>query len=142
MSSKFVNYLSRTVAAAGSRRGVIAVASAVLTSVARLPRRAAAGKRDRCKVRHSEREIRRFIRRAAKRYKQSKRAMLRVAECESNFDPCAVNRAGPYYGLYQYLKSTWKTTPYGNKDIFDPEAQAFATGWMWKEGRKDEWACQ
>ena len=24
----------------------------------------------------------------------------------------------------------------------DPEAQALATGWMWKEGRKNEWACQ
>ncbi len=68
--------------------------------------------------------------------------MVRVARCESVLDPCAVNRSGPYYGLFQYLKSTWKTTPYGDRDIFDPEAQSLATGWMWKQGRKNEWACQ
>ena len=68
--------------------------------------------------------------------------MVRVARCESVLDPCAVNRKGPYYGLFQFLKSTWKTTPYGDHDIFDPEAQALAAGWMWKQGRKNEWACQ
>ena len=68
--------------------------------------------------------------------------MVRVARCESNLDPCAFNRSGPYYGLYQFLKTTWKTTPYGNENIFDPEAQALAAGWMWSEGRKNEWACQ
>ena len=68
--------------------------------------------------------------------------MERVARCESNLDPCAVNRSGPYYGLYQFLKSTWKTTPYKNDNIFDPKAQALATGWMWKQGRKNEWACK
>jgi hypothetical protein len=68
--------------------------------------------------------------------------MVRVARCESNLDPCAVNRAGPYYGLFQFLKSTWKSTPYGDEDIYDPKAQAMAAGWMWKKGRKDEWACK
>jgi hypothetical protein len=42
--------------------------------------------------------------------------MVRVARCESVLDPCAVNRSGPYYGLFQYLKSTWKTTPYGDRE--------------------------
>ena len=94
------------------------------------------------KVRHSEQEILQFIAKAAKKYGQSENAMVRVARCESVLDPCAVNRSGPYYGLFQYLKSTWKTTPYGDRDIFDPEAQSLATGWMWKQGRKKEWACQ
>ena len=66
--------------------------------------------------------------------------MVRVARCESNLDPCALNRIGPYYGLYQYLKSTWPSTPYRDRDIYDPNAQALATGWMWKQGRKYEWA--
>ena len=79
---------------------------------------------------------------AAKKYGQSENAMVRVARCESTLDPCAVNRSGPYYGLFQFLKSTWDTTPYGDRDIFDPEAQALAAGWMWKQGRKNEWACQ
>lgn len=92
--------------------------------------------------RWTEREVERFIERAAKRYNQSEKAMLRVARCESNLDPCAVNRSGPYYGLYQFLESTWKTTPYKRDDIFDPKAQALAAAWMWKQGRKNEWACQ
>ena len=95
-----------------------------------------------CTVRHSEQEILGFISDAAKKYGQSENAMVRVARCESVLDPCAVNRSGPYYGLFQFLKSTWNTTPYSDRDIYDPEAQALATAWMWKEGRKNEWACQ
>jgi hypothetical protein len=95
-----------------------------------------------CTVRHSEREILGFISDAAKKYGQSENAMVRVARCESTLNPCALNRSGPYYGLFQFLKSTWKTTPYGDRDIYDPEAQALAAAWMWKEGRKNEWACQ
>jgi hypothetical protein len=68
--------------------------------------------------------------------------MVRVARCESTLNPCALNHDGPYYGLFQYLASTWRSTPYGDRDIFDPEAQALATGWMWQQGRKNEWACQ
>ncbi len=95
-----------------------------------------------CSDNHSEEQILGYISKAAKKYHQSRSAMERVARCESNLDPCAINRQGPYYGLYQFLKSTWKTTPYGNENIFDPEAQALAAGWMWSEGRKNEWACQ
>ncbi len=95
-----------------------------------------------CTVRHSEQEILNFISKAANEYGQSESAMVRVARCESVLDPCAVNPSGPYYGLFQFLKSTWKTTPYGDRDIFDPEAQSLATAWMWKQGRKNEWACQ
>lgn len=95
-----------------------------------------------CTARHSEQEILNFISVAAKKYGQSESAMVRVARCESVLDPCAVNRSGPYYGLYQFLKSTWSGTPYGDRDIFDPEAQALAAGWMWKQGRKNEWVCQ
>jgi len=95
-----------------------------------------------CNSNQSEQQILGYINKAAKKYDQSRSAMERVARCESNLDPCAINRDGPYYGLYQFLKSTWKTTPYGNENIFDPEAQALAAGWMWSEGRKKEWACQ
>src|SRR5215217_7045235 len=95
-----------------------------------------------CTVRYSEQQILDFIAKAAKKYEQSESAMVRVARCESGLDPCAVNRSGPYYGLFQFLKSTWQTTPYGSSDIFDPEAQSLAAGWMWKQGRKDEWACK
>ena len=135
-----------------SRRAALgtigAIAITAVTSVSearkreRKRKRKSRDKTESCRVRHSEQEILNFIAMAAKKDGQSENAMVRVARCESVLDPCAVNRSGPYYGLFQYLKSTWKTTPYGDRDIFDPEAQSLATGWMWKQGRKNEWACQ
>jgi len=95
-----------------------------------------------CTNNYTEREILGFIQAAAKKYGQNAKDMERVARCESVLDPCAVNRTGPWYGLFQYLKSTWRQTPYGNESIWDPEAQSMATAWMWKEGRKNEWACK
>ena len=90
---------------------------------------------------YSQREIVRIIYDAADRYDQSRSDMLRVAECESNLDPYAVNPSGSY-GLFQFIRSTWESTPYGHRDIFDPEANANAAAWMWSEGRKSEWVCQ
>ena len=90
---------------------------------------------------YSRKQIVRIIYAAADRYDQSRSDMLRVAECESNLDPYAVNPSGSY-GLFQFIRSTWKSTPFGNKDIFDPEANANAAAWMWSEGRKSEWVCQ
>lgn len=90
---------------------------------------------------YSRKQVVRIINGAADRYGQSRSDMLRVAECESNLDPYAVNPSGSY-GLFQFIRSTWKSTPYGNKDIFDPEANANAAAWMWSEGRKSEWVCQ
>jgi uncharacterized protein YraI len=90
---------------------------------------------------YSHKQIVRIIYAAADRYDQSRSDMLRVAECESNLDPYAVNPSGSY-GLFQFIRSTWKSTPFGNKDIFDPEANANAAAWMWSEGRKSEWVCQ
>ena len=135
MPPKTVKMVSRALTQARSRR----LAFTTLIAVA-VPSRVEAG--NRCRNRYSEREILRYIKRAARKYKQSEQVMIRVARCESGLDPCALNRRGPYYGLFQFLKSTWKTTPYGDRNIYDPKAQALATGWMWKHGRKDEWACQ
>jgi uncharacterized protein YraI len=90
---------------------------------------------------YSERQIVRIIYQAADRYDQSRSDLLRVARCESNLDPYAVNPSGSY-GLFQFIRSTWKSTPYGSEDIFDPQANANAAAWMWKQGRKSEWVCQ
>jgi hypothetical protein len=157
MSPESFDTASRRLALWRSRRAALgAIAAIAITAVASVGE---AKKRDRtrkkkrkdgkksgksgsCTVRHSEQEILNFISKAANEYGQSESAMVRVARCESVLDPCAVNPSGPYYGLFQFLKSTWKTTPYGDRDIFDPEAQSLATAWMWKQGRKNEWACQ
>ena len=135
MNADQLDALARAMASRSPRR----LALAALLAAA-MPIIAQAG--DRCKARDNEDAILRYIDQAARKYGQSKSAMIRVARCESGLDPCAYNRKGPYHGLYQYLKSTWRSTPYRDRDIYDPKAQAMATGWMWKKGRKNEWACK
>lgn len=127
--------IAKALASPGSRRAVGVALGGALTAA--FGSRALARRR-----RYSERQIERIITDAARRHGQPVRAMLRVARCESNLDPYAVNRAGPYYGLFQFLKSTWNTTPYKDRDIYDPRANALAAAWMWKRGRRNEWACQ
>jgi soluble lytic murein transglycosylase-like protein len=67
---------------------------------------------------------------------------LRVAACESGFNPNAVNPYSGASGLFQFLPSTWRTTPFGNAYIFDPMAQALAARWMYDNGRVGEWVCR
>ena len=125
----------KAMAAPGSRRAALGVALGGALSVA-------LGSRALARRRYSEREIIRIIEQAADRYNQPRRAMLRVARCESNLDPYAVSPDRRYFGLYQFLKTTWRTTPYRDEDIYDPRANARAAAWMWKQGRRNEWACQ
>lgn len=89
---------------------------------------------------YSEEEIVKIITEAARAYGQNPNAMVRVARCESGLNPNAVG--GQYYGLFQFLPSTFAATPYGDGDIFDPVANANAAAWMWQQGRKGEWVCQ
>lgn len=153
-NASIIDAVARTLATTRSRRMVptalLALALAVRSQTAgdaakNRPKRRKKNKGNStggCDNRYSEQQILGFIAKAAKKYGQSRRAMERVARCESGLDPCAVNRSGPYHGLFQFLKSTWQTTPYKDRNIYDPEAQALATAWMWKQGRKNEWACQ
>jgi len=66
---------------------------------------------------------------------------LRVARCESGFNPRAYNPAGPYYGLFQFLMSTFRATPYGGGDIYDPVANANAAAWKYANGGARAWGC-
>jgi Transglycosylase SLT domain len=135
MTPESIDAVARGLTQVRSRRAALAVLLAVA-----VPARATAEQR--CRARDREDEILGYIAEAAAEYGQSEEAMVRVARCESALNPCAVNEDGPYYGLYQFLKSTWRSTPYGDREIFDPKAQALAAGWMWQQGRKNEWVCK
>src|SRR3954468_1138366 len=90
----------------------------------------------------SRAELTDIIYAAADRYGQPREDMLRVARCESDLVPTAVNARGGSYGLFQFKPGTWLSTPYGEYDIFDPRASANAAAWMWSVGRRREWVCQ
>lgn len=79
---------------------------------------------------------------AADRYGQPREDMLRVARCESDLVPTAVNGPGGSYGIFQFKPGTWLGTPFAEYDIFDPRASANAAAWMWSVGRRREWVCQ
>ena len=91
---------------------------------------------------YSEEQIVGIIYEAADSYGQPRDDMLRVARCESGLDPYAVGGGGAYHGLFQFVPSTFATTPYGQYDIYDPWANANAAAWMWSQGGKSSWVCQ
>jgi hypothetical protein len=96
----------------------------------------------RCRERWSKKQIRRFIRKAANRYNQSYKKMLCVAKCESDLTACAVGGNGKWYGLFQFVPSTFRNTPYGDENIFNPRFNALAAAWMWqKYDPADHWTC-
>jgi hypothetical protein len=69
--------------------------------------------------------------------------LWRKARCETGgtFDPHAANSSGAS-GLFQFMPSTWASTPYGVFSIWSPYANALAAGWMHEHGRGSEWACR
>ena len=67
---------------------------------------------------------------------------LRIAKCESGYNPRAVNPSGAT-GLFQFMPSTFANTPPGRAggSIWDPVAQSQAAAWMYSQGRQGEWQC-
>jgi Transglycosylase SLT domain len=59
---------------------------------------------------------------------------------ESGGNPYAKNPSSTASGLYQFLTSTFHSTPYGQMSIWSPLAQSLAAGWMHQNGRGREWA--
>lgn len=81
------------------------------------------------------------IKRAALHHKQSFTDMLRVARCESGSNPYPLGLE-VHYGLFQFLTSTFASTPYAAKSITSAKWNSLAAAWMWKVGRRGEWQCQ
>jgi soluble lytic murein transglycosylase-like protein len=66
--------------------------------------------------------------------------MYRVAACESEMNPYAHNSSGAS-GLYQFLYSTWASTPYHWRWIYSAKWNSLAAAWMVQQGRTGEWVC-
>jgi hypothetical protein len=67
---------------------------------------------------------------------------LRVAKCESGYNPNAVNRSSGASGLFQFLPSTWAALPWHNQSVFDPVANAQAAAYYYQHSGSSPWVCQ
>ena len=66
---------------------------------------------------------------------------LRVANCESHYNPLAVNRSSGASGLFQFMPSTWNAN-FPGWNIWDPMAQARAALAFYNAGRQSAWTCK
>ena len=80
-----------------------------------------------------------IIEAAAARWGVSGAWMVQIARCESGLRPTAVNSAGPYLGLFQFLQSTF--THNGGTNIWDAADQANVTAKMLAHGQAWQWSC-
>ena len=63
--------------------------------------------------------------------------MISTATCESTLRPNAYNPSGPYYGLFQFVMSTFKA--HGGTDIWDPVQQSDIAASMFASGDSSAW---
>jgi len=82
------------------------------------------------------------IHRAAIRWNVSEAMLRRKAWCESRMNPGAYNASSGSSGLFQFMPSTWRTTPYRWHSIWSARWNALAAAWMHHVGRGGEWACR
>jgi hypothetical protein len=67
---------------------------------------------------------------------------LRIAACESGYNPYAVNRSSGAAGLFQFLPSTWAHSPWAAQSPFDPVANSQAAAWLYARSGPGQWVCQ
>ncbi len=66
---------------------------------------------------------------------------LRVANCESHYNPLAVNRSSGASGLFQFMPATWNSN-FPGQNIWDPMAQARGALVFYNAGRQSAWTCK
>jgi uncharacterized protein YabE (DUF348 family) len=91
-------------------------------------------------------EIEAIIRQAAAANGADPDQLLRVAWCESRYNPNAFNPASGASGLFQFMPLTWSTNSvragYAGASPFDPVASANVAAWMFARGSANLWACK
>jgi hypothetical protein len=75
-------------------------------------------------------------------YRVPASTLWRRVLCESHAHRWAHNASGAT-SYWQFLPSTWRSTPFGALSIYSTYAQALAAGWMMgPAGRSGEWVCR
>ena len=91
-------------------------------------------------------EIAAIIRAAAAKYGVEEELLLRVAYCESRYDPLAYNGVLGASGLFQIIPGTWRAysvyAGYAGASVWDPVANANVAAWMFQHGEARQWACK
>lgn len=67
---------------------------------------------------------------------------LRIAACESGYNPNAVNRSSGASGLFQFMPSTWAHLPWAGQSVFDPVANAQAAAYYYQHSGPGPWSCK
>ena len=91
-------------------------------------------------------EIAAIIRAAAAKYGVDPEQLLRVAYCESRYDPLAYNPVLGASGLFQIIPGTWRANSvaagYGGASVWDPVANANVAAYMFSLGQARQWSCK
>jgi resuscitation-promoting factor RpfB len=91
-------------------------------------------------------EIEQIIREAAAAQGANADQLLRVAYCESRYNPGAVNSSSGAAGLFQFMPGTWAANSvragYAGANVFDPVAAANVAAWMFVRGQAGQWSCK
>jgi hypothetical protein len=67
---------------------------------------------------------------------------LRIAKCESGYNPNAVNRSSGASGLFQFMPSTWAHLPWAGQSVFNPVANAQAAAYYYQHSGPGPWSCK
>ena len=90
-------------------------------------------------------EIESIIRTAAARWGADPTQLLRVAWCESRYNPSAYNASGAS-GLFQFMPRTWAANSvragFGGASVWDPVASANTAAYMFSIGQAGQWSCK
>ncbi len=90
-------------------------------------------------------DVRQLITDAARRWELDEQTMLRVAWCESRYDPNAMGPAGAA-GLFQFVPMTWGWVSvragYEGASPYDPRANVEAAAWLFKAEGPKHWTCK